>query len=79
MRLVIALMRHDLRLADNPIINALSHAEVQHFIPLFVCRPLHLDIQGFVKDGGEKSLLLQLRALGSANLGVAVHFVHNSW
>jgi len=54
MRLVIALMRHDLRLADNPIINALSYAEVQHFIPLFVCRPLHLDIQGFVKDGGEK-------------------------
>lgn len=50
-RTLIYVLRHDLRLADNPVFHAVSSQHPQyitHLLPLFVFNPIQYEISGFV-------------------------------
>ncbi|KAJ1335768.1 DASH family cryptochrome [Microdochium nivale] len=51
---LVYLFRHDLRVADNPILHRLAKAAdhgFTHFLPLVVLTPQHLEVSGFLRDG----------------------------
>lgn len=56
-RILIYLLRRDLRLADNPIFNELARINSQsqkpftHLLPVYVFPAQQLEVSGFVKDG----------------------------
>lgn len=59
-RILIYLLRRDLRLADNPIFNEIARINSQsqkpftHLLPVYVFPAQQLEVSGFLKDG-EKS------------------------
>ncbi|KAL5529735.1 hypothetical protein ACEPAG_5720 [Sanghuangporus baumii] len=50
-RILIYVLRHDLRLADNPVFTAAAKARDQftHIIPLFVLNPIQYELSGFLR------------------------------
>ena len=55
--ILIYVLRHDLRLADNPVFHAVSSQHhITHLVPLFVLNPVQYEVSGFVsgedKHGG---------------------------
>ncbi|TGJ88101.1 hypothetical protein E0Z10_g704 [Xylaria hypoxylon] len=53
---VIYLMQHDLRVADNPILDFLASSgnhEFTHFLPVFIIPPRQIEVSGFLQDGTE--------------------------
>lgn len=51
--IVIYLVRRDLRVADNPILNHLASADhgFTHVLPVYVFPAHQMEISGFIKDG----------------------------
>lgn len=58
------LLRKDLRVADNPILHALSENKhgFTHLLPVYVFQPHQIEVTGFLKDG-EKSLYPEARSV----------------
>ena len=54
-RTIIYLLRHDLRLQDNPVFQTISSAhrrnEITHLVPLFVFNPIQYEISGLLQPG----------------------------
>lgn len=52
-RILICLLRHDLRLSDNPLFHLASQGDhgFSHLLPLFVLSPQQIEVSGFIKDG----------------------------
>lgn len=52
-RILICLLRHDLRLSDNPLFHLASQGDhgFSHLLPLFVFSPQQIEVSGFIKDG----------------------------
>ncbi|OCB85959.1 cryptochrome [Sanghuangporus baumii] len=50
-RILIYVLRHDLRLADNPVFTtaAKAHDQFTHLIPLFVLNPIQYELSGFLR------------------------------
>ncbi|EJD02416.1 cryptochrome, partial [Fomitiporia mediterranea MF3/22] len=61
--ILIYILRHDLRLADNPVFTAASttNATFTHLIPLFILNPTQYEISGFLKPD-EKSPFPEARS-----------------
>lgn len=57
-RVLIYLLRRDLRLADNPVfhevarLNSQSHKPFTHFLPVYVFPAAQVEVSGFLEDGG---------------------------
>ncbi|KAI8956607.1 cryptochrome [Daldinia sp. FL1419] len=54
--ILIYLVRHDLRVSDNPILHHLASTPghgFTHLLPLFVLLPHQLEVSGFLKEGGK--------------------------
>ncbi|KAI0201773.1 cryptochrome [Astrocystis sublimbata] len=54
---LVYLVRHDLRVADNPILDRLASSTdhgFTHLLPVYVLPPYQIEVSGFLKDG-EKS------------------------
>lgn len=60
-RVLIYLLRRDLRVADNPIFHEISklanqsHAPFTHILPIYIFAAQQIEVSGFIKDGGKKS------------------------
>lgn len=55
---LIYLMRRDLRVADNPILHALSSQKdhgFTHLLPIYVFSAAQVEVSGFIPEGGKKS------------------------
>lgn len=53
--ILIYLLRHDLRLSDNPIFHRLASNndhDFTHLLPVYVFAAQQLEVSGFIKDGG---------------------------
>ncbi|KAI0965024.1 cryptochrome [Xylaria arbuscula] len=53
---VIYLVRHDMRVADNPILDRLASSSdhgFAHLLPVHVIPPHQMEVSGFLKDGAE--------------------------
>jgi deoxyribodipyrimidine photo-lyase len=53
---LIYIMRHDLRIADNPILHHLASASgngFTHLLPLYTIPPHQVEVSGFLKNGEE--------------------------
>lgn len=63
-KLLVYLLRRDLRVSDNPILHHLATASdhgYTHFLPIYVFPARQIEISGFLKDG-EKSPYPQARS-----------------
>lgn len=53
-RILIYVLRHDLRLADNPVFHAIaSQQHITHVLPLFVFNPVQYEVSGFLSSSDE--------------------------
>lgn len=53
-RILIYVLRHDLRLADNPVFHAIaSQKNITHILPLFVFNPIQYEVSGFLSSSDE--------------------------
>lgn len=55
-RILILLLRRDLRLHDNPIFNALCNKKTYchtHVLPVYIFNPSHIEVRGFLSQGQE--------------------------
>ncbi|KAI1654658.1 cryptochrome [Daldinia decipiens] len=53
---LVYIVRHDLRVSDNPILHHLTSTtghRFTHLLPLFVLLPHQLEVSGFLKEGGK--------------------------
>ncbi|KAF8540078.1 DNA photolyase, FAD-binding/Cryptochrome [Trichophaea hybrida] len=56
-RILILLLRQDLRLHDNPLFHALSHKthHHSHLLQIYIFNPSHIEISGFLSSPDQKS------------------------
>ena len=53
-RVLVYLVRHDLRVSDNPILHQLASAHdhgFTHLLPIFHFEPHQMEVSGFLKEG----------------------------
>ncbi|KAF8250441.1 cryptochrome [Wilcoxina mikolae CBS 423.85] len=64
-RILILLLRRDLRLHDNPLFHALSHKthHHSHLLPIYIFNPSHIEISGFLSFPDQKSPYPECRSL----------------
>ena len=67
-RVLIYLLRRDLRLADNPIFNDVSRTFQQsqhpytHFLPIYVFPAQQIEVSGFLSSDSERSPFPEARS-----------------
>ncbi|KAH6607277.1 cryptochrome [Trichoderma cornu-damae] len=75
-RILVYLLRHDLRTADNPVLHRLStsgdHHGYTHLLPVYVLPPDQVELSGLVKDG-EICPYPRASATSSGNWKCSVH------
>lgn len=62
---LIYLVRRDLRVADNPILDTLASKKnhgFTHLLPLYVFNPAQIEVSGFIEDENTKSLYPEARS-----------------
>ena len=70
-RILIYLLRRDLRFADNPVLHdisrsyQLSHPPYTHLLPLYIFAAPQLEISGFLASGSERSPYPEARSTTS--------------
>ncbi|KAI0532692.1 cryptochrome [Xylaria digitata] len=64
---VIYLMQHDLRVADNPILDHLASSanhKFTHLLPVYIIPPHQIEVSGFLQEGTESPFLEARSSLG---------------
>ena len=67
-RVLIYLLRRDLRFADNPILNEVSKTFQQsqhpytHFLPVYIFAAQQIEVSGFLSPGSERSPFAEARS-----------------
>jgi len=66
-RVLILLLRRDLRLHDNPLFHALSQpahktSHHSHLLPIYIFNPAHIEVSGFLSSPEQKSPYSECRS-----------------
>lgn len=64
-KILIYIMRRDLRVADNPILHHLcanKDHEITHLLPVYVFPPNQIEVSGFIAEDGVKSPFPEARS-----------------